>query len=97
MDDLLAKLNPAQLEAVTTVDGPILALAGPGSGKTRALTARIAYLIRAGHIPPWQMVAVTFTNKAAREMRSRLEVMLSEPQVYRLAVGTFHALCARWL
>ncbi|MBN1218085.1 MAG: UvrD-helicase domain-containing protein [Anaerolineae bacterium] len=97
MDDLLAGLNPAQREAVTTVEGPILALAGPGSGKTRALTHRIAYLIRAGRVAPWQIVAVTFTNKAAREMRSRLEVMLSEPQVNRLAVGTFHALCARWL
>ncbi len=97
MDDFLTGLNPAQREAVTTVEGPILALAGPGSGKTRALTHRIAYLIRAGHIAPWQIVAVTFTNKAAREMRSRLEAMLSAPQVNRLAVGTFHALCARWL
>ncbi len=97
MDDLVTSLNPAQQEAVTTVEGPILALAGPGSGKTRALTHRIAYLIRACHIPPWQLVAVTFTNKAAREMRFRLETMLSEAQVNRLAVGTFHALCARWL
>ncbi|MBN1993757.1 MAG: UvrD-helicase domain-containing protein [Anaerolineae bacterium] len=95
--DFLAELNEAQQEAVTTVEGPILALAGPGSGKTRALTHRIAYLIRAGHVAPWQIVAVTFTNKAAREMRSRLEEMLSAPQVSRLSVGTFHALCARWL
>jgi DNA helicase-2/ATP-dependent DNA helicase PcrA len=95
--DLLAELNPAQQEAVTAINGPVLALAGPGSGKTRALTHRIAYLIRACGIAPWNIVAVTFTNKAAREMKSRLEEMLSEAQVASLAVGTFHALCARWL
>lgn len=95
--DLLAELNPAQQEAVTTINGPVLALAGPGSGKTRALTHRIAYLIRTCGIAPWNIVAVTFTNKAAREMKSRLEEMLSEAQVASLAVGTFHALCARWL
>jgi DNA helicase-2/ATP-dependent DNA helicase PcrA len=95
--DLLAELNPAQQEAVTTISGPVLALAGPGSGKTRALTHRIAYLIRACGIAPWHIVAVTFTNKAAREMKSRLEGMLSEAQVASLSVGTFHALCARWL
>ena len=95
--DSLAELNPAQQEAVTTIEGPVLALAGPGSGKTRALTYRIAYLIRACHIAPWHIVAVTFTNKAAREMRSRLEEMLTPNQVNSLSVGTFHALCARWL
>lgn len=95
--DFLAELNPAQREAVTTVQGPVLALAGPGSGKTRALTFRIAYLIRACHIAPWHILAVTFTNKAAREMKSRLEQMLSPNQVASLSVGTFHALCARWL
>jgi DNA helicase-2/ATP-dependent DNA helicase PcrA len=95
--DSLAELNPAQQEAVTTIEGPVLALAGPGSGKTRALTYRIAYLIRACHIAPWHIVAVTFTNKAAREMRARLEEMLTPNQVNSLSVGTFHALCARWL
>ncbi|GIK38881.1 MAG: DNA helicase [Chloroflexota bacterium] len=95
--DLLADLNSAQREAVTTISGPVLALAGPGSGKTRALTHRIAYLIKACGVAPWHIVAVTFTNKAAREMKSRLEEMLSEAQVASLAVGTFHALCARWL
>ncbi len=95
--DYLADLNPAQQEAVTTISGPVLALAGPGSGKTRALTQRIAYLIRAGGIAPWNIVAVTFTNKAAREMKSRLEEMLTPNQVASLSVGTFHALCARWL
>ncbi|MEW5959874.1 MAG: UvrD-helicase domain-containing protein [Chloroflexota bacterium] len=95
--DILEHLNPAQREAVTTINGPILALAGPGSGKTRALTHRIAYLIQAGRIEPWRIVAVTFTNRAAREMRTRLERMLSPSQANSLSVGTFHALCARWL
>lgn len=97
MMDLLAELNDDQREAVTTISGPVLALAGPGSGKTRALTHRIAYLIRACDVAPWHIVAVTFTNKAAREMKSRLEEMLTPNQVASLAVGTFHALCARWL
>ncbi len=95
--DFLTELNPAQQEAVTTITGPVLALAGPGSGKTRALTYRIAYLIRAGGVAPWNIVAVTFTNKAAREMKSRLEEILSPGQVGHLNVGTFHSLCARWL
>ncbi len=95
--DFLAELNPAQQEAVTTISGPVLALAGPGSGKTRALTYRIAYLIRACDVAPWHILAVTFTNKAAREMKSRLEQMLTPNQVASLSVGTFHALCARWL
>ena len=95
--DILAGLNPAQQEAVTTIKGPVLALAGPGSGKTRALTHRIAYLVRDCDVPPWNIVAVTFTNKAAREMKSRLEGLLTPNQVNALSVGTFHALCARWL
>ena len=95
--NLLEGLNPAQQEAVTTIDGPILALAGPGSGKTRALTHRIAFLVQELDIAPWEIVAVTFTNKAAREMKTRLEAMLTPNQVNSLSVGTFHALCARWL
>ena len=96
--DFLDELNPAQQEAVTTVKGPVLALAGPGSGKTRALTHRIAYLLRTqDEVAPWNIVAVTFTNKAAREMKSRLEGLLTPNQVNALNVGTFHALCARWL
>jgi len=95
--DVLQHLNPAQREAVETIEGPVLALAGPGSGKTRALTHRIAYLIRVVQVEPWRIVAVTFTNRAAREMRNRLEEMLSPNQANSLSVGTFHALCARWL
>ncbi len=95
--DFLEGLNPAQQQAVTTIEGPVLALAGPGSGKTRALTHRIGYLVRDCGIAPWNIVAVTFTNKAAREMKNRLEGLLSPNQVNALSVGTFHSLCARWL
>ncbi|MCB9078003.1 MAG: UvrD-helicase domain-containing protein [Anaerolineaceae bacterium] len=97
MMDFLEGLNPAQKEAVTTIEGPVLALAGPGSGKTRALTHRIGYLVRDWGIAPWNILAVTFTNKAAREMKNRLEGLLTKPQVDALSVGTFHSLCARWL
>jgi ATP-dependent DNA helicase UvrD/PcrA len=96
--DLLQGLNPQQREAVTAPPGPSLVLAGPGSGKTRVLTHRIAYLIQALAVPPSQIMAMTFTNRAAREMRSRVEAMVG-PAVGREAVslGTFHALCARML
>ncbi len=95
--DYLAGLNADQREAVETTEGPVLALAGPGSGKTRALTHRIAYLIDHRDIAPWHILAVTFTNKAAKEMKNRLEEMLTPNQVNSLSVGTFHSLCARWL
>ncbi len=95
--DFLEELNPDQQQAVTTIEGPVLALAGPGSGKTRALTHRIAYLIKGRGVAPWNIMAVTFTKKAAREMKIRLEKMLTPNQVNSLSVGTFHALCARLL
>ena len=95
--DILSELNPAQQAAVKLVDGPVLVLAGPGSGKTRVLTHRVAYLIGERHIPPYQILAVTFTNKAARSMRERLVQIVGEAHAHDLTIGTFNATCARWL
>jgi len=95
--DFLKKLNPAQKSAVTAGDGPVLVLAGPGSGKTRVLTQRIAYQIGYEGARPYQMLAVTFTNKAAREMEHRVQSLLGEEMTRGLLLGTFHATCARIL
>lgn len=95
--DFLDKLNPAQKRAVTVGDGPVLVLAGPGSGKTRVLTQRIAYLIGYQGVRPYQMLAVTFTNKAAREMEHRVQHLLGEEMTRGLLLGTFHSICARIL
>ncbi|MBN1202845.1 MAG: UvrD-helicase domain-containing protein [Anaerolineae bacterium] len=96
---ILAGLNPQQVEAVTAGDGPVLVLAGPGSGKTRVLTHRIAYLVEERDIRAWHIMAVTFTNKAAREMENRVvRLLLDESgKLDGLAIGTFHAICARIL
>jgi DNA helicase-2/ATP-dependent DNA helicase PcrA len=93
---LLEELNEAQKIAVTAPPGPVLVLAGPGSGKTRVLTYRIAYLIEELKVPPWEIMAVTFTNKAAKEMRLRVESLLGD-QPRGLSMGTFHATCVRIL
>ena len=96
VDPILADLNPPQEEAVLQSEGPLLILAGAGSGKTRVITRRIAYLIGRRGVQPWQILAVTFTNKAADEMRRRVEQVLGARGV-TVALGTFHSTCVKIL
>jgi DNA helicase-2/ATP-dependent DNA helicase PcrA len=96
MNRLLKDLNDAQREAVTTTEGPVLIIAGAGSGKTRALTRRLAYILTQRLAEPHQLLAVTFTNKAAEEMKSRIAALLGT-DIPQLQVSTFHSFCACFL
>lgn len=96
MENLLENLNKEQVEAVQTTQGPLLILAGAGSGKTKVLTTRIAYMIQNG-IKPRNILAVTFTNKAAKEMKERIGKIIGEDTVKYMWVGTFHGICGRIL
>ncbi len=94
--ELIDKLNDVQKEAVTYIDGPMLILAGAGSGKTRVLTYKIAYLLENNICKPWEILAITFTNKAAKEMKERVEGLIGE-NAKDIWLGTFHSICVRIL
>src|SRR5580658_8496509 len=97
LQPLLAKLNPEQRAAVEAAEGPLLILAGAGSGKTRVITSRIAWLIREKNIAPDSILAVTFTNKAAAEMGERVNRLLGHGSLAKPLIATFHSLCVRLL
>ena len=90
----LSRLNDAQKKAVLDTEGPVLVFAGAGSGKTRVLTYRIAHLIDDLHVNPWNILAITFTNKATNQMKERLSNMLADNSVW---ISTFHSLCVKIL
>ncbi|MFK7847768.1 MAG: ATP-dependent helicase [Rhodothermales bacterium] len=96
-DKILQGLNEVQQTAVTATEGPVMIVAGPGSGKTRTLTHRIAYLLGKGLVRPYQILSLTFTNKAAREMRERVEELVGEEAARGMWMGTFHSIFARML
>ncbi|MFC4779483.1 DNA helicase PcrA [Paenibacillus sp. GCM10023252] len=96
IEEAVKKLNPPQQEAVRATDGPLLIMAGAGSGKTRVLTHRIAYLIEKKRVAPWSILAITFTNKASREMKDRVSTLVG-PSGEDIWVSTFHSMCVRIL
>ena len=96
MDEIIEELNDKQKEAVLATDGPCLVIAGAGSGKTKVLTHKIAYLMREKGVRPWNILAITFTNKAANEMKERVENLVGEV-AKDMWIGTFHAICVRIL
>ena len=96
MKDILEGLNDKQYEAVINTDGPCLVIAGAGSGKTKVLTHKIAYLLNEKNIKPWNILAITFTNKAANEMKSRVETLVGEA-AKEIWMGTFHSICVKIL
>ncbi|QRG68270.1 DNA helicase PcrA [Brevibacillus choshinensis] len=97
VDRIVSGLNPEQREAVLTTEGPVLILAGAGSGKTKVLTQRIAYLISVKQVAPWSILAITFTNKAAREMQNRVAGLIGGAAAQDAWLSTFHSLCVRIL
>jgi DNA helicase-2/ATP-dependent DNA helicase PcrA len=96
MSDYLNELNPVQRMAAETTDGPVMIIAGAGSGKTRVLTYRIAHIIDKGN-DPFNILALTFTNKAAREMKSRIGKLIGESKAKALWMGTFHSVFSKIL
>ena len=97
MDEILKGLNDAQSAAVTSAASVLQVLAPPGSGKTKTLTARVAYLLAHHGYQPWDVICCTFTIKASREMRSRLRSLIGEALESKLLLGTFHSICRRYL
>ncbi|WP_442879590.1 UvrD-helicase domain-containing protein, partial [Brevundimonas sp.] len=95
--DYLSGLNPEQREAVETTEGPVLVLAGAGTGKTRVLTTRLAHILATGRARPWELLVVTFTNKAAREMRERIGHLIGDQAEGLRWLGTFHSVAAQIL
>ena len=96
MQEILKGLNDKQYDAVVNTEGPCLVIAGAGSGKTRVLTYKIAYLLEQNIVKPWEILAITFTNKAAKEMKERV-LSLVEENANDIWLGTFHSVCVRIL